>query len=85
MSEIASPQAAEQFVEKWRDVELSERAASHERFIDLCRLVGVPTPVQPDPSGQEYTFEKPANVVLPPATEHGRGRVRDVWKKGCFA
>jgi hypothetical protein len=27
---------AEQFVEKWSRADLSERAASHEHFIDLC-------------------------------------------------
>ena len=35
MSVVAPSEAAERFVEKWRDVELSERAASHEHFIDL--------------------------------------------------
>jgi len=39
MSVAAPSEAAERFVEKWRDVELSERAASHEHFIDLCRLI----------------------------------------------
>ena len=33
-------QSAEQFVQKWSPVELSERAASHEHFLDLCRLLG---------------------------------------------
>lgn len=33
-------EAAERFVEKWSASELSERAASHEHFIDLCRLIG---------------------------------------------
>ncbi|MGD0767383.1 MAG: hypothetical protein ABSB42_04075 [Tepidisphaeraceae bacterium] len=35
---------AEQFVEMWANVELPERAASHEHFIDLCRLIGQPAP-----------------------------------------
>jgi len=41
MSVVAPSEAAERFVEKWRDGELSERAASHEHFIDLCRVIGV--------------------------------------------
>ncbi len=32
----------QQFVEKWAQTELSERAASQEHFIDLCRLIGEP-------------------------------------------
>ncbi len=42
-SEAACPEpveGAQKFVEKWAGVELSERAASHEHFIDLCRLIG---------------------------------------------
>ncbi len=49
---------AVQFKQKWSRVELSERAASQEHFIDLCHLVGQPTPVEHDPTGDEYTFEK---------------------------
>ncbi len=47
-----------QFVAKWKPVVLSERAASHEHFIDLCRLLGQPTPAEHDATGAEYTFEK---------------------------
>jgi hypothetical protein len=32
-------EAARRFVEKWSASDLSERAASHEHFIDLCRLI----------------------------------------------
>jgi hypothetical protein len=31
------------FIAKWSRSELSERAASQEHFIDLCRLLGQPT------------------------------------------
>lgn len=64
MSVVSSPDQAQRFVEKWKDAELSERAASHEHFIDLCRLVGQPTPAEADPIGQDYCFEKPVNVAL---------------------
>src|SRR5688500_9559305 len=76
------------FVEKWAGAELSERAASHEHFIDLCRLVGHPTPASADPTGEEYTFEKPVKVVGAASRgskgEGGAGFV-DVWKRGHFA
>lgn len=37
--------SAQEFVAKWRTVELKERSASQSHFNDLCRLVGHPTPV----------------------------------------
>ena len=49
-----TPQA---FIAKWRDVEFGEKQASQEMFLDLCALVGHPTPVaygNPD----AFTFEK---------------------------
>jgi hypothetical protein len=56
----------ETFVQKWTGATLSERAASHEHFLDLCHLLDQPTPAQSDPTGQDYCFEKPvhANGVL---------------------
>ncbi len=36
-----TPQA---FVAKWRHVELKERSACQEHFIDLCHLIDHPTP-----------------------------------------
>ena len=49
-----TPQA---FIAKWRNVEFGEKQASQEMFLDLCALVGHPTPVaygNPD----AFTFEK---------------------------
>mgnify|MGYP007030116868 CR=1 FL=1 len=57
----------------------TERAASQEHFIDLCRMLGVPTPNEADPSGDSYAFEKGAGKV-----EGGEG-FADVWKRGHFA
>ena len=54
------------FIAKWRKVELKERSAAQEHFIDLCRLVGHPTPAEADPSGAEFCFEKGA-------AKHGGG------------
>ena len=42
MSVVASHEQAQRFVEKWESSDLSERAASHEHFIDLCRPLGRP-------------------------------------------
>ena len=46
------------FVAKWSRVQLPERAASQEHFIDLCRMLGQPTPAEHDADGSEYAFEK---------------------------
>ena len=71
-----TPQA---FVQKWKASQLKERSASQEHFIDLCRLIGQPTPAESDPDGSWYTFERGARK-----TGGGEGWA-DVWKKGCFA
>jgi hypothetical protein len=47
-----------EFIVKWARVELAERAASQEHFLDLCRLLGQPTPAEHDATGAEFTFEK---------------------------
>lgn len=68
-----------QFVVKWKASTLKERSASQEHFIDLCRLIGQPTPAEADPNGDHFTFERGASK-----TGGGEGWA-DVWKKGCFA
>jgi len=72
---ITTPQ---EFVSKWRDVRLKERAAAQEHFIDLCRLVGHPTPAEDDPTGERFTFEAGADKQA-----GGKGWA-DVWKRGFF-
>jgi type II restriction/modification system DNA methylase subunit YeeA len=67
------------FIRKWKPVALTERATAHEHFIDLCRLFDHPTPIEDDPVGDHFTFEKGA-----PKTGGGEGWA-DVWKKGFFA
>ena len=78
--------AAAEFVEKWSRAELSERAASHEHFLDLCRLLGQPTPASADATGADYCFEKHVKVVRSASkgSKGERGFV-DVWWRGRFA
>jgi len=68
-----------EFATKWAGSSRTERAASQEHFIDLCRMIGVPTPNEADPSGDEYAFEKGAEK-----TGGGDG-FADVWRRGYFA
>jgi hypothetical protein len=68
-----------EFVQKWKNVELTERSASQQHFLDLCELLGHPKPADADPKGESFTFEKGAQ-------KHGGGDGwADVWKKGAFA
>ncbi len=67
------------FALKWSGSTRTERAASQEHFIDLCRMVGAQTPNEADPTGDFYAFEKGAEKT------GGGGGFADVWKKGYFA
>ncbi|MDQ3559273.1 MAG: class I SAM-dependent DNA methyltransferase, partial [Pseudomonadota bacterium] len=67
-----------EFVRKWSDSELRERQGAQEHFIDLCRLLGEPTPAEDDPKGERYCFERGAAKV------GGGDGWADVWRKGCF-
>ncbi len=67
------------FIGKWRASELKESSASQEHFIDLCRLLGEPTPAEADPTGESYCFERGARK------DGGSAGWADVWKRHCFA
>ncbi len=73
---MMSPQ---QFVAKWRHVDLKERSAAQSHFNDLCVLLGQPTPIEADPLGAWYTFEAGAEK------QGGGEGFADVWKSGFFA
>jgi hypothetical protein len=75
----ADAMTPQEFIGKWRPVALTERQAAQEHFIDLCRLFRHPTPVEADPSGEWYCFEKGAMKST------GNPGWADVWKRGFFA
>ncbi|MDE0262111.1 MAG: class I SAM-dependent DNA methyltransferase [Bryobacterales bacterium] len=68
-----------EFITKWTASELKERSASQEHFIDLCRLLGEPTPAEADPTGETYCFERGARK------DTGGDGWADVWKRHHFA
>ena len=68
-----------EFIAKWRASELKERSAAQEHFIDLCRMLGEPTPAEADPVGEHYCFERGARK------DSGGDGWADVWKRHCFA
>jgi type II restriction/modification system DNA methylase subunit YeeA len=67
-----TPQA---FIAKWHRNALSERAGAQAFFLDLCDLLGVDKPNDPE----RYCFERGAT-----RTGAGHGWA-DIWKRGCFA
>ena len=67
-----------EFALKWTGSTQTERAASQEHFIDLCRMLGVPTPNEADPTGRDYASRRARRrsaaptptAVTPPAPLH---------------
>ena len=64
------------FAQKWRGSTTTEKAAAQEHFIDLCRMVGEPTPNEADPTGEQYAFERRVEKA------GGGDGFADVWKRG---
>ena len=67
------------FIDRWRGSDLKESSGSQEHFINLCHVLGEPTPAEADPTGQTYCFERSARK------DSGRAGWADVWKRGHFA
>jgi type II restriction/modification system DNA methylase subunit YeeA len=67
------------FIKKWKSASLTERQTAQEHFIDLCALFNHPTPIEDDPTGDHFAFEKGATKI-----GGGKG-FADVWKKDFFA
>ncbi len=64
----------EEFINIWKDNELTERAGAQAHFDDLCDLLGVDKPRDP----KNYCFERGAKK-----SDGGDGWA-DVWKRGFF-
>jgi len=68
-----------EFIKKWSKVQLTERSAAQQHFLELCEVFEHPRPADVDPTGQWYTFEKGV-------AKHGGGKGwADVWKRQFFA
>ncbi len=73
---VMTPQ---QFIAKWSRAQLKERSAAQEHFLDLCQMIGQPTPAEADAQGAWYTFEKGAGKTA------GGSGFADVWMRNHFA
>ena len=69
----------DEFIAKWSASELKESQASQSHFNDLCRMLGEPTPIEADPTGESYCFERGAQK------DSGGDGWADVWKRHHFA
>ena len=67
-----------QFISKWQQSELSEASAAQSHFLDVCALVGHPSPTEADPKGVRFSFEVNAEK---PNGHYGRA---DAWYKDKF-
>jgi type II restriction/modification system DNA methylase subunit YeeA len=67
-----------EFIARWQASTLTEKSAAQSHFIQLCDVLGVPSPTEVDVTGATYTFEKGAAK-----TGGGEGWA-DVWKRGYF-
>jgi type II restriction/modification system DNA methylase subunit YeeA len=83
-----------EFKTKWAKFSGKESAAYQEHFNDLCRMLGLPTPIEADPTANDrFCFQKrvakdaelfdfDAEGKAEPADKE-RG-FADVWKRDCF-
>jgi hypothetical protein len=84
----------DEFKTKWARFHGKETSAYQGHFDDLCRLLGIPTPAEADPSGNDFfCFQKRVVKDLELFDTQGRPDegdpaergFADVWKKDCFA
>ncbi len=55
----------QEFVAKWKHVDLNESASAQQHFLDLCALIEHPAPAEADSAGQSFTFECGKVIDLP--------------------
>ena len=80
---------AAEFKRKWSRYQGKETSGYAEHFNDLCRLLGHPTPVEADPSGEDFfCFQKGVIKDLESfdveAGDKPKKGFADIWKKDCF-
>lgn len=79
MSPALASLSVPEFQARWRNTQLSERAAAQPHFMDLCALVGFPTPTAMDKAGANYVFERRVRKL------DGTVGFADVWHRHHFA
>lgn len=81
---VATPEAVETFIARWKDTTGTEKANYQLFLSELCALLALPTP---DPASKDnienaYTFERRVDIQNPDGSEN-RGFI-DLYKRGAF-
>ncbi|HOW75417.1 MAG TPA: class I SAM-dependent DNA methyltransferase [Candidatus Competibacteraceae bacterium] len=76
---MTTPADLADFIRTCRASTLSERSGAQSHFNTLCRLLELAPPMDADPQGEWFTFEKGVTK-----TGGGKGWA-DVWRRHCFA
>ncbi|WP_349236385.1 DNA methyltransferase [Bosea sp. Tri-44] len=80
----AGDDAVEAFIARWRASEGAERAAYAQFLTELCRLIGVETPLPPTSDAEAVTYRFEYQVKFrDPSGASTTGRI-DLYKKSCF-
>lgn len=80
---------AAEFKKKWARYRGKETSAYQEHFNDLCALLGHPTPVEADPSGEDFFCFQKGVIKDLESLDRAEGDkpkkgFADVWKKDFF-
>lgn len=81
---VATPEAVETFIARWKDTTGTEKANYQLFLSELCALLALPTP---DPASKDnienaYTFERRVDIQNPDGSEN-RGFI-DLYKRSAF-
>ncbi|MFL1455051.1 class I SAM-dependent DNA methyltransferase [Marinobacter sp. GN3S48] len=84
MESVASPEAVEQFIHRWKNTTGTEKANCQIFLTELCSLLDLP---QPDPASNDnaantYVFERRVAISNPDGSEN-RGFI-DLYRQGSF-
>jgi hypothetical protein len=73
---------AHDFIRKWADASIGERAHCHTFISQLCELIGAPAPDQEIAGDLDYCFERPVWFLHDDGGRHSR--FIDCYKRDCF-
>ncbi len=81
---VATPEAVDTFIARWKGTTGTEKANYQLFLSELCALLALPTPdpASKDNSENAYTFERRVDIQNPDGSEN-RGFI-DLYKRGAF-
>ncbi len=73
-----------EFIERWSQGWLNERAHFQTFIGQLCRILGAPVPDEDRPGDPDYGFEKPVRLTTSRKASGVRPGSIDLYRRGCF-